>query len=249
MVRCGHSSFAASFQYVPAEKAFGGLPGGKGSGHGEVVVLGGGAIGEIGEFVDECFAVVNVAGDLELIEFEDDAEGGDEVATGDAEAVGVGVGVGGFAAGDGDGDYGAVFDVAAEELDDRGAYAGSIDDEGAVGIGDVAGLKRPAGGGEERMDALADVADEVVELIDDLNVGRAEAEALDVAELEDHFPFIFTGERVDDAGVAMEALEDGEGGGVLALAEIEAEVDVGIERVGWHGWCLSDFPARWVCLD
>ncbi len=190
----------------------GDVPAGEGDGHGEVVVGSGarGAVGgvagagceadaEVAQFLLEGGGEREAAGDAEAFLFEEAGKLADQIFLGDAVAPG---GAGGPAAAAGDHDGDQVRDGVLEEFANDIAEAGGVDDEGDRG---AEGRGAEFGG---------DTAGEAA-------IGRAEGEAGQAADAE-----VPAGEGAEadriEASTEAAVLEDGEGGVVLALAEVEA---------------------------
>lgn len=181
------------------------------------------------EFFGEFGVVGDGFGDDEEFAFEEDAEGCEEVAAGNAvaaERVGGGRGAGG----DGDGDDGGAEVGVAEEFDDGRADTGGVDGQGFVGVDGVAGKDFEVAGED-----LGCVADERVDAIDDVEIGEAEGEAFGVAEDKMEFALVGEGDGVALAGGDGGAFEDGDGGVILAAAEVESEEDMGFRKVPARG--------------
>jgi hypothetical protein len=128
-------------------------------------------------------------------------EAGDEVALGDApEAVGIG---GSLGVPDGDGHEAPGFAGHAQRVDDGEADAGGIHSDCAL-----------AGSGELTRHA-SDVFDYGC-------VGRAEREAFEVAHLEVGDPGTLPRDGIRDIGDGDGPFDDGDGGAIATLAEIDA---------------------------
>lgn len=136
---------------------------------------------------------------------------GDEIAAWD-EVASVGVGVGMTGRGDGDWDQAGSEARGPEGFHDGGSYSTGIDDQGF-----------------ERARGLNQVAYPA----DDFKIVSPEGEGFDVAEYETEMGLQFKGDGMPAAGGLMASFEDGEGGGVLATAEVETEEDVEIEKRHW----------------
>lgn len=104
--------------------------------------------------------------------------------------------------------------MLADEFDDALADAGTIDDEFIAAVGD-GGMPREGG------DEPGDIA-----------VGRAERDALEEADRAQGFLFPLIGDAVLGAGDNLDALDDGDGGVVMDLADVDADVVSGIGRGG-----------------
>jgi hypothetical protein len=150
--------------------------------------------------------------DREHAALQKDAELGEEVAARDAvasERVLGGVGAGG----DGDRDEPGAEIELPEDLDDGGADAGGVDGEGFVRVDGVAREDLEVAGED-----FGGVMDEVVDAMDDLEVGQAEGEAFGMAEDEAEAREFLPGDGIAALEGNDGALEDDEGGVVLAAA-------------------------------
>ena len=192
-----------------ADFGFAGLPEGEAEGQDEVVVVAGVGGGlEVHHLLDQAAVFGDGLGDLELLLFEGDVDGGQEVAFGDGVAEVARVRL--VSAGDGDG------------ADRAGEFGGA--DLGEDGLAESAGIDREAA-------AVGDfgLVGDGAEAFDDGGIGGAEGEAFEVAEVELGG---LGGPRVEPvSGLGGDAFDDGEGTKILALTEIQTDM----ESVGRNG--------------
>lgn len=178
--------------------------------------MGRGAIAQVSELIQERGAFMNSSRYAEKSFFEEDSEIGNQVAAGD-EFLACCVGVGLTSGCDGDGYHAKALSGASKELDDGTADAGRIDNEGGESscLQDV----RAASRGRR---ASCDRGDEAADPGYDLHIGSTELEPFGMQEIEAQCRFMLPGGVVELFAGFPDALENGDGGGILALAEIES---------------------------
>ena len=110
--------------------------------------------------------------------------------------------------------------VAAEDLDE-GAFAGGVDDQVGPAVGSGLGV-------EDRPDAAGEI-----------QVVRVQRERLGVADREVRRGLVFLGGGVAMLAAGEGAFEDDDGRMVLALADVDADVELGVAGARDSGWLVG----------